>query len=110
MSWGHHHYQPLPISTGNVGVDRCGNVHYYAAPRVITARACWPSWPVCTQWPWWGCCSCGGRCTGGCGGWGWAGAGCGGLANVLTGGAPLAAWMLAQPGPPPRPLPVVKVA
>lgn len=86
-------YQPLPISTGNVGVDRCGNVHYYAAPKVVYAKVSWPcgQWPVPAQrWPWQpyaqgSGCGCGGSC-------GSSGA----LASLLSGGAPLANWMVAS--------------
>lgn len=65
-------YQPLPISTGNVGIDRCGNIEVYAAPGVVRRPVCWPTggWPI----PWQG-------------GWGCTGGGFAGLAQVLrTGG------------------------
>lgn len=74
-------YQPLPISTGNVGIDRCGNIEVYAAPKVVHARVCWPpcGWPIPPQrWP--------GHH--GCGGFSNA------LAAVLTQGAPMAEWMV----------------
>lgn len=79
-------YQPLPISTGNVGIDRCGNIDVYAAPNVVHRQVCWPQggWPVPAQLPWWPW----------YGGQGWGGT-LGGLANVLKAGAPMADWMAA---------------
>lgn len=76
-------YQPLPISTGNVGIDRCGNIDVYAAPGVVHRQVCWPpcGWPIPYQ-GWWGS-----------GNWG---GGLSGLANVMTMGAPMADWMIAQ--------------
>lgn len=92
-------YQPLPISTGNVGVDRCGNVELYTPPRVVHARVCWPTgWPApmpCWPWAGWGAGPTwpqhGGKWYGG-------GCSCGGsaLASVLTAGAPLANWIIAN--------------
>lgn len=81
-------YQPLPISTGNVGIDRCGNIDVYAAPGVVHRRVCWDRWPIPYQgWRY---------------GWGsWPPVGGGtypmpvaGLANVLRAGAPMADWMI----------------
>ena len=100
-------YQPLPISTGQSGLDRCGNVVLYTAPTVTHARACWPCgiWPIPTQWCWtpplphpWPPAS-------GC-------AGClpSGLAAIMTSGSAMAQWMISQPKPVPRALPTVKVA
>lgn len=72
-------YQPLPISTGNVGIDRCGNIDVYAAPGVVHRQVCWPTcgWPIPYQGSW--------PCFGG---------GFAGLANVLRAGAPMAEWMV----------------
>ena len=105
-------YQPLPISTGAVGVDRCGNIELYTAPGVIHARACWP----CNQyppgpyrWPWPGW----GMPAGAAPGWGHGCTCCGSgsaLATLLGGGAALANWMINAPKPTPSALPVVKVA
>lgn len=80
-------YQPLPISTGTVGIDRCGNIDVYAAPGVVHRQVCWPtcSWPIPYQGSW---------------GAGATGGGLSGLANVLRAGAPMADWMLAQRKPP----------
>lgn len=78
-------YQPLPISTGNVGIDRCGNIDVYAAPGVVHRQVCWPQggWPIPYQ-----------------GGWIWGGASRGsslaGLASVMRMGAPMADWMIAN--------------
>lgn len=73
-STGSQQYQPLPISTGNVGIDRCGNITVYAAPNAVQAPVSWPAcgWPVPYQ-----------------GGWGPGayGSALGGLASVLTGRA-----------------------
>ena len=52
-------YQPLPISTRGVGIDRCGNGHAYAAPSVVQARVNWCNWPIPAQLPWYPW--CGGR-------------------------------------------------
>lgn len=79
-------YQPLPISTGNVGIDRCGNIAVYAAPNTVHRQVCWPQngWPIPAQLPWWPW----------YGGRGWGGT-LGGLAEVLKAGAPMAEWMAA---------------
>lgn len=81
-------YQPLPISTGASGLDRCGNVVAYAAPRAVVAKVCWPQcgWPIPPSFVGW-------RNSGS----GWAsGNWGGGLAAVLTSGAALANWMIAN--------------
>lgn len=74
-------YQPLPISTGNVGIDRCGNIEVYAAPNTVHRQVCWPpcSWPIPYQ-----------------GSWGsvWSGSSLGGLARIMTAGAPMADFMI----------------
>lgn len=76
-------YQPLPISTGNVGIDRCGNLHYYAAPNVVHRPVHWHRWPVPSQQRI-GCgrpgCTCGAGFSDS-------------VARVLTAGAPMAQWM-----------------
>ena len=79
-------YQPLPISTGTVGIDRCGNIDVYAAPGVVHRQVCWPTggWPIPTQQPGWP----GSRWQGG--------GGLGALAQVMTMGAPMAEWMIQQ--------------
>lgn len=46
-------YQPLPISTGTSGLDRCGNVVAYAAPSVVQAPVGWGCWPIQCQQPGW---------------------------------------------------------
>lgn len=81
-------YQPLPISTGNVGVDRCGNVVAYAAPGVVHARVCWPAcgWPIPPQgWPW--------------GGYGRPGCGCGGFSDCLAAVMTSRVWLQPKPAP-----------
>lgn len=82
-------YQPLPISTGNVGIDRCGNIDVYAAPATVHRQVCWPQggWPIPAQLPWWPW----------YGGRGWGGT-LAGLANVLKAGAPMADWLIAARG------------
>lgn len=79
-------YQPLPINTGNVGIDRCGNIEVYAAPRTVQRQVCWPtcSWPIPPSFVGW-------RNSGvGEGG----GSGMGALASVMTMGAPMAEWLI----------------
>lgn len=85
MSWCQP-YQPLPISTGTVGIDRCGNIEVYAAPNVVRNRVHWGCWPIQFQ-GWWlyqgpftppGRGSCGG------GGWGSGGWGMGDWWRWLT--------------------------
>lgn len=81
-------YQPLPISTGAVGIDRCGNIEVYAAPRTVHRQVCWPAcgWPIPPSFVGWY--NSGGGDMGG--GWG------AGLANLLTSGAAMANWMIAN--------------
>lgn len=76
-------YQPLPISTGNVGIDRCGNIDVYAAPAVVHRPVQWPCWPIPNQQPGWPFSV-------------WGGGGGGSWQQVLTGGAALANWMIQQ--------------
>lgn len=52
MSWSCQPYQPLPISTGASGLDRCGNVVAYAAPGVVQAPVGWCCWPIQYQGGW----------------------------------------------------------
>ena len=104
-------YQPLPLSTGTVGIDRCGNIEVYAAPRVVRRPVSWQHWPICPSFVGW---SNSGVSWDSGGGWGggswWSGMpsvspyGAGNLAAVLTGGAALAAQMIAaRPARPARP-------
>lgn len=100
-------YQPLPISTGNVGIDRCGNIDVYAAPKTVHRQVCWPQggWPVPAQLPWWPW--CGGRPGYGGGWWRLASGGIDpgftappwwgpwDMAGVLRAGQPMAEWMIA---------------
>lgn len=127
-------YQPLPISTGTIGYDRCGNVEVYAAPRTVRRPVAWHNWPIPPSFP--GASNSGGGWnsdvwpggwTGGGGypGWGGGGGWWGGppwvmppvyyppgaappwwpfptsdLAAVLTGGAAMAQWLIAnRPAP-----------
>lgn len=53
MSWCGQSYQPLPISTGTVGIDRCGNIEVYAAPNVVRNQVAWGCWPIQCQQPGW---------------------------------------------------------
>lgn len=92
-------YQQLPISTGTVGIDRCGNIEVYAAPRVVRRPVNWPWWPIQPSFPGWS--NSGVSWDPGPGhgqGWMWDGTGAG-LAAVLTGGAAMANWMLANRNP-----------
>lgn len=79
-------YQPLPISTGNVGIDRCGNIEVYAAPRTVQRQVCWPTctWPIPPSFVGWP--------NSGVGDGGWGGGSV--FAQMLTGGAALANWMI----------------
>lgn len=86
-------YQPLPISTGTVGLDRCGNIEVYAAPRVVRRPVAWNCWPIPPTFPGW---SNSGDYAGWAGGPGASGGSLGGLASVLTMGAPMANWMIQQ--------------
>lgn len=110
-------YQPLPISTGTVGIDRCGNIEVYAAPSVVRAQVNWPpcGWPVPAQLPWWPW--CGGQFPGPVGSgppfwgasptppsgapptvwpWPWMlGSGMD-LTQLMTGGAAMAHWMIGM--------------
>lgn len=75
-------YQPLPISTGNVGIDRCGNIEVYAAPKVVHARVCWPpcGWPIPAQhWP--------------------GHHGCGGFSDCLAAVMTSRVWLQPKPAP-----------
>lgn len=87
-------YQPLPISTGNVGIDRCGNIEVYAAPTVVRNTVSWGCWPIQFQ-GWW-------LYQGPFGPWGsgpGAGGAWGGLSQLMTqGGAAAANWMIASRG------------
>lgn len=84
-------YQPLPISTGTVGLDRCGNIEAYAAPRVVRRPVTWNCWPIPPTFPGW---SNAADYDGWAGGPGPISGGLAGLAAVMTMGAPMAQWMI----------------
>lgn len=76
-------YQPLPISTTANGIDRCGNLHVYAAPASVFRPVHWPAWPI----PFQGMLSFPG-------GYSYPGPMINSLTQIMTGGAAAAHWMI----------------